>query len=208
MVFFFTLFSDPTVQCFMGRDKYENEELIKWGWPEDIWFHVDAHSSAHVYIRMPRGKTFADLTPGMVEECCQLTKQNSIAGCKLNDVKIVYTAWSNLKKTADMDVGQVSFHDERQRKYFTVDRKDNVILNRLEKTRVERENVDFRTEREQRDAEVRRAERIEQAEQREADRKVEEERRQMHDQKHYTSLMHEVGMTQSNVNPPDEDDFM
>jgi len=29
------------------------------------------------------------------------------AGCKLNNVGIVYTMWSNLKKTASMEVGQV-----------------------------------------------------------------------------------------------------
>ncbi len=29
------------------------------------------------------------------------------AGCKLNDVWVVYTPWSNLKKTNGMDVGQV-----------------------------------------------------------------------------------------------------
>jgi len=22
----------------MGKDKYENEDLIKYGWPEDLWF--------------------------------------------------------------------------------------------------------------------------------------------------------------------------
>jgi hypothetical protein len=38
---------------YMGKDKYENEELIRWGWPEDIWFHVDDLSSAHVYLRQP-----------------------------------------------------------------------------------------------------------------------------------------------------------
>jgi len=36
----------------MGRDKYENEDLIKYMWPEDVWFHVDDLSSAHVYLRM------------------------------------------------------------------------------------------------------------------------------------------------------------
>ena len=35
-----------------GGDKYENEDLIKWGWPEDVWFHVDKHSSAHIYLRL------------------------------------------------------------------------------------------------------------------------------------------------------------
>lgn len=31
----------------------------------------------------------------------------AILGCKLNNVPIVYTPWANLKKTADMDIGQV-----------------------------------------------------------------------------------------------------
>ena len=42
---------DPPVTLFMGRDKHENEDLIRWGWPEDVWFHVDKLSSAHVYLR-------------------------------------------------------------------------------------------------------------------------------------------------------------
>lgn len=29
-----------------------DEHLIKWGWPEDVWFHVDKVSSAHVYLRL------------------------------------------------------------------------------------------------------------------------------------------------------------
>ena len=50
MVFHFQVRGGYTV--YMGRDKYENEKLIKWGWPEDVWFHVDDMSSAHVYLRM------------------------------------------------------------------------------------------------------------------------------------------------------------
>ena len=38
---------------YMGKDKWENEKLLANGWPEDIWFHVDDLSSAHVYIRLP-----------------------------------------------------------------------------------------------------------------------------------------------------------
>ena len=41
----------------MGRDKHENEDLIKWGWPEDVWFHVDKVSSAHVYLRLAPGQS-------------------------------------------------------------------------------------------------------------------------------------------------------
>ena len=43
---------------YMGKDKYENEELLKYGFPvkflfkEDLWFHVKDYSSAHVYLRL------------------------------------------------------------------------------------------------------------------------------------------------------------
>ena len=38
MVFYFTSnVVDPPVTLFMGEDKHENENLIRWGWPEDVW---------------------------------------------------------------------------------------------------------------------------------------------------------------------------
>lgn len=40
--------------CVEQKDKYENEELIRFGLPEDVWFHVDALSSAHVYLRQKK----------------------------------------------------------------------------------------------------------------------------------------------------------
>jgi len=106
MVLFFT----PRRQEFllyMGRDKVENEDLIAFGLPEDIWFHVDAMSSAHVYCRLTEGLTIDDIDDDTLEECCQLVKANSIQGNKLNNVDIAYTPWSNLKKTPSMEVGQV-----------------------------------------------------------------------------------------------------
>ena len=47
---------------YMGKDKYENEGLIKYGLPEDVWFHVDDLSSAHVYLRMKPGMTMDDIS--------------------------------------------------------------------------------------------------------------------------------------------------
>ena len=49
MVLFFSSSEGYTI--YMGEDKYVNEDLIKYGLPEDIWFHVDDLSSAHVYLR-------------------------------------------------------------------------------------------------------------------------------------------------------------
>lgn len=41
MLFFTSDVVQPPALIFMGDDKHENEELIRWGWPEDVWFHVD-----------------------------------------------------------------------------------------------------------------------------------------------------------------------
>lgn len=35
-------------------------------------------------------------------------------GNKMNNVDVVYTLWSNLRKTPGMDVGQVGFHNEKE----------------------------------------------------------------------------------------------
>ena len=34
MVYFFVCQSDPNVIIYMGKDKYENEDLIKYAWPD------------------------------------------------------------------------------------------------------------------------------------------------------------------------------
>jgi hypothetical protein len=139
MVFYFTC-SDPRFTIYMGKDKYENESLIAYGWPEDLWFHVDKLSSAHVYLRLPPEVDFDSVPMALVEECAQLTKLNSIEGCKLNDVPIVYTPWANLKKTGDMATGQVGFHNRAAVRHVTIHSRNNEICNRLNKTKVEQHN--------------------------------------------------------------------
>uniref|UniRef100_A0A7S2NRA5 NFACT RNA-binding domain-containing protein n=1 Tax=Zooxanthella nutricula TaxID=1333877 RepID=A0A7S2NRA5_9DINO len=171
MVFFFTC-SDPRYVVFMGRDKFENEELLKYSWPEDIWFHVDKYSSAHVYLRLPPGSVdlsqvkdkaaakqilldaVASVPEKIVMEMAQLTKENSIDGCKASEVDIVYTPFLNLKKEERMDTGQVGFKDESFRTLLRHVSKDKEVVKRLEKSREERK-VDFAKEKEQRDGEER-----------------------------------------------------
>ena len=114
----------------------EDEELIRWGWPEDVWFHVDKESSAHVYLRLKRGQTLEDIPSVVIDDCAQLVKHNSIRGCKMNNIDVVYTLWSNLKKTASMEVGQIGFHDQKAVHTVKVEKKDNEIIKRLEKTKV------------------------------------------------------------------------
>mmetsp|Transcript_823 Transcript_823/g.1282 ORF Transcript_823/g.1282 Transcript_823/m.1282 type:complete len:110 (+) Transcript_823:44-373(+) len=80
MVYYFTTKCGTTL--YMGKDKYENEDLIRYGHPEDVWFHVDNLSSAHVYLRMKPGMTLDDLTEDQLLACSSLVKANSIQGCK------------------------------------------------------------------------------------------------------------------------------
>ncbi|KAG6391266.1 hypothetical protein SASPL_149019 [Salvia splendens] len=132
MVFYFKVRPEAgDFTIFMGLDKYENEELIKYGFPEDIWFHVDKMSSAHVYLRLHKGQTIDDISEGN----------------KVNNVDVVYTPWQNLKKTASMDVGQVGFYNSKMVRTVRVEKRINEIINRLNRTKVER-TPDLKAERE------------------------------------------------------------
>ena len=58
-----------------------DEELIKYAWPQDIWFHVDKLSSAHVYLRLPESiSSWEAITEALLVDCAQLVKANSIEG--------------------------------------------------------------------------------------------------------------------------------
>ena len=46
---------------YVGKDKFENEDLIKYGFPEDIWFHADDYSSPHVYLRLNENESFDNI---------------------------------------------------------------------------------------------------------------------------------------------------
>ncbi|XP_071273367.1 coiled-coil domain-containing protein 25 isoform X3 [Agelaius tricolor] len=91
MVFYFTSNAAAAVYTiYMGKDKYENEDLIKYGWPEDVWFHVDKLSSAHVYLRLHQGQSMDDIPKEVLSDCAHLVKANSIQGCKLSSVTLLY----------------------------------------------------------------------------------------------------------------------
>ncbi|CAJ1452947.1 unnamed protein product [Effrenium voratum] len=145
----------------------------------------------------------------------QLTKENSIEGCKAAQCDIVYTPFLNLKKEDHMEVGQVGFKEESFRTLMKNVAKDKDVIKKLEKTREERK-VDFAKEKEQRDNEerARRRKLIEErkkAEKEEAKRFAEEKEMQS-----YTALQHLEKTTNVGVSKTGsveecreiEDDFM
>lgn len=139
----------------MPRD----EDLIAHGWPEDVWFHVDNLSSAHVYLRMRDGEKWDAIPQELLTDCAQLTKANSIEGNKKDNITVIYTPWSNLKKSGDMATGQVGFKDQKMVKKIHVPKRENPIVNRLNKTKVEK-FPDLRQEKADRERELRKVERI------------------------------------------------
>ena len=141
-----TLSSDDII-CYVGRDKHENEHLIKYGWPGDCWFHVDGLSSAHVYFRLRNTDIVSsipvdDLPPDSVYDMMQICKNNSIAGCKLSSCKMVYTPHSNLKKTFEMESGAVTYHSTKLCRYQRCD-KDRQRVKELEKTKSKDVDVNY-----------------------------------------------------------------
>ncbi|XP_042189036.1 coiled-coil domain-containing protein 25 isoform X3 [Callorhinchus milii] len=191
----------------MGKDKYENEDLIKYGWPEDIWFHVDKLSSAHVYLRLHKGQTIDDLPKEVLIDCAQLVKANSIQGSKMNNINIVYTPWSNLKKTGDMDIGQIGFHRQKDVKIIAVEKKINEMLNRLEKTKDER-FPDLAAEKESREREERNEKKAQMQEMKRREKDEMKKKTEMEELRSYSSLMKSENMSTNQDVGYDSDDFM
>jgi len=206
MVLYFVSRAPENYMIYMGKDKFENEQLIAYGFPEDIWFHVDDLSSAHVYLRLPRGKTIHDIPEGVLEDCTQLVKHNSISGCKLPTVSVVYTPWSNLKKTQGMEVGQVGFHDESLVIKYKVQKKLPQVVKNLLKSKEEKDDVDLKALFDARDGELRREERIKKEEAKRQEKQAIEENKKKKELQSYAGFMDEEKMS-SNKAGNAEDDF-
>ncbi|XP_060265521.1 coiled-coil domain-containing protein 25 isoform X8 [Ovis aries] len=124
----------------------------------------------------------------------------------MNNVNVVYTPWSNLKKTADMDVGQIGFHRQKDVKIVTVEKKVNEILNRLEKTKMER-FPDLEAEKECRDHEERNEKKAQIQEMKRREKEEMKKKREMDELRSYSSLMKAENMSSNQVakvikNPP------
>ncbi|GAB1313297.1 Coiled-coil domain-containing protein 25 [Madurella fahalii] len=211
MVYYFTSnVVDPPAYIYVGKDKFENEDLIKFGWEED--FHVDKLSSAHIYLRLREGETWDNIPEELLTDLAQLTKANSIEGNKKDNITIIYTPWSNLRKDGSMAVGQVSFKDHKKVKKILVPQRENAIVNRLNKTKVEK-YPDLKQEKDDRLRELRKRDQAAQQARKKEEARIAKERQEKKWQKDhaYDDLFSEENMaTTSNQDrdPNWEDDFM
>ncbi|KAK6202874.1 uncharacterized protein RJT21DRAFT_118946 [Scheffersomyces amazonensis] len=141
---------------YMGKDKIENDPLIKHSNPKNIWFHVDNYSSAHLYLQLTKEQivTFKsfdsfNIDPSILTQIAQLTKANSIKANKLNNITIIYTPVENLHTDGSMDIGTVTFKNPKQVKRIKVTKRENAIINKLNKTKYEIPTEQFKQEQEQ-----------------------------------------------------------
>ncbi len=70
-----------------------DEDLIKYGLEEDVWFHADKLSSAHIYLRMKEGETWENINEEVLIDCAQLTKANSIEGLYFSRSRVARDAY-------------------------------------------------------------------------------------------------------------------
>ncbi|KAE8147091.1 hypothetical protein BDV25DRAFT_161117 [Aspergillus avenaceus] len=213
MVYYFTSnVVEPSAFIYVGKDKFENEDLIKYGLDKDVWFHVDNLSSAHVYLRLRDGESWDNIPQPLLDDCAQLTKANSIEGNKKDNITVIYTPWSNLMKDGSMATGQVSFHNQKLVRKVFVRLRENVIVNRLNKTRVEK-FPDFRADKEEYLKKKQKEERKNREGQRAKEKQEKREREQLKWQKEhaYDDLMSEEnvqGSSNQDRDPDFLDDFM
>ena len=154
---------DEQFKIFTGIDAKENDLLARWGWEEDILFHVGNLPGGHVYLRtnqvinkklfkkirkLSDFESMMGIPANVIEECLQITKQYSSRGRKEKVAQIHITPWLNVKKMDGDNPGTVLFTDHSLVKTLRASTDKNVV-EMLQETRIKRKmkEDDFRRER-------------------------------------------------------------
>ncbi len=88
---------------FVGRNDRQNDELVKMGKGNDLWFHIRDFPGSHVLVRVKRG---ADVPRGTIEEAARLAVKYS-SRAKDGKGTVVYTHVKYLKKPKGAAPGKV-----------------------------------------------------------------------------------------------------
>lgn len=115
--------------------------------------------------------------------------------------------WENLKKTSDMDVGQVGFHKSKLVRKTVVEKRVSDVIRRLEKTQTTVDNPDLQADREARDERIRQKAKVAQKARERAENQAEKLRQAEVERRSYDRMFDENKM-RSNEDGYDSDDFM
>ena len=111
-----SILSTTVSNVSIGRNWIENEELIKYSNPEDVWFHIDDCSSCHLVLKNPMNISIGKLDKKLIKRCALLVKQHTSKCIQHEKYTIIYCNVDNLKLCGH---GSVEFLNERL-KYVTV----------------------------------------------------------------------------------------
>ncbi|KAK9854077.1 Protein of unknown function DUF814 [Penicillium brevicompactum] len=220
MVYYFTSnVVSPSAFIYVGKDKFENEDLIQFGLDNDVWYATcDFQFDLATNLPAQQGlSSFRLATPmPLIVRAPAVSRRQFIERTRLRNKKdnitIIYTPWSNLKKDGSMAAGQVTFHNHKLVRKIYVKQRENPIVNRLNKTRVEK-YPDLRAEKEEDTRKKARGDRKTREEQRAKEKKKQQEYEQLKWQKDhaYDDMFTDEQLEASNNQDRDEDfldDFM
>lgn len=94
---------------FVGRNDRQNDELVKMGKGNDLWFHIRDFPGSHVLVRAKKG---ADFSRGTIEEAARLAVKYS---SRVKDGKgtVVYTHVKYLRRPKGAKPGAVLITREK-----------------------------------------------------------------------------------------------
>ena len=137
------LYEIDGVLLFVGVDKFENDDLIKYSQrymsetgTSVYWFHVDNFSSPHAYIRLNPGQN--EIPKKYIDLCSQIVKNGSIEGVKRPAVDVIYTECTNLSKNKSMNVGTVSFTHDAKIFYNRAVKNNPMLIKLLDRSKIEK----------------------------------------------------------------------
>ena len=88
--------NDKEYQILIGSNKYENEQIIKSSYSNDIWFHLNDYSSCHIVL-----KSGDDNIPK--KYLTHIAKMFSLYKKGLpKNYKVIYTNIKNIKLTDEI----------------------------------------------------------------------------------------------------------
>ncbi|KAK8086323.1 JLP2 DnaJ-Like Protein 2 [Apiospora phragmitis] len=214
MVYYFTSAAvTPAAYVYVGKDKFENEELIKHGWEEDVWYVPRRQALLGPHLPAPARGRDLGRDPGAPGGGPGAADQGELDRGQQEGQRDGHLhALVEPKKDGSMAVGQVSFKDPRKVRRVLVPERENAVVNRLNKTKVER-HPDLRQEKEDRQKELRKRDNSAQQARKKEEARIMKERAEKKWQKEhaYDEIFSEENMAQSSNQDRDEDwedDFM
>jgi len=88
-------FQNETYEIQIGKNKLENDELVRKAKSTDIWFHIANAPSCHVVLIAHNEKS---LPKQVIKRCACLCKSNS-SSSSIKNCEIIYTTISNIECT-------------------------------------------------------------------------------------------------------------